>query len=420
MSFQIAARRVSVLALSAFLFTPALVTPAPSVSAQSTEPVARLQIVLKQVEIHDDRDGIFRGDGEMKLWLNVYQCAADAEPPCEGSGTVLPFLATAEIQFGAGTGEIVSLDQTYDLAVSPGPRYVVSFIMNEQDGSTSAEDQMGMVYLDFTSAELSPTIGTHVTRSLKKFGTILGDYTMTYEIRRAPLPDLQPVGITVQDLPASASKHVCVEILNLELVDAEPFEVALRVNGTPLPNAKKTADRLPARGSSEVCIDAELPTSQFELAAVIDEARALPEFNEANNVHKETFAATGPAPTPSPSPTQADLTVSAIKINGRVPDGKDDCKDGKNDVAVVVKNAGMANASPFSVRLVVDDAQNDVEEQTVAGLDAGKEREVKLEDVRLKKGERKLTAVVDAKNTVSESKEDNNELKVTARCKDDD
>ena len=40
---------------------------------------------------------------------------------------------------------------------------------------------------------------------------------------------------------------------------------------------------------------------------------------------------------PSPSASQADLTVGAIKINGQVPDGKDDCKDGKNTVTVVVK-----------------------------------------------------------------------------------
>ena len=50
------------------------------------------------------------------------------------------------------------------------------------------------------------------------------------------------------------------------------------------------------------------------------------------------------------------------------------------------------------------------------GLEAGKEREVRFDDVRLKKGERTLTALVDAKGAVAESNEDNNELKVTARC----
>ena len=53
------------------------------------------------------------------------------------------------------------------------------------------------------------------------------------------------------------------------------------------------------------------------------------------------------------------------------------------------------------------------------GLDAGKEHEVRFADVRLKEGERSL-AIADANKAIAETKDDNNELKVTARCKDDD
>jgi subtilase family serine protease len=45
---------------------------------------------------------------------------------------------------------------------------------------------------------------------------------------------------------------------------------------------------------------------------------------------------------------------------------------------------------------------------------------VSFDDVRLRKGERTLTATADAKEQVAESGEGNNALSVTARCKDDD
>ena len=44
----------------------------------------------------------------------------------------------------------------------------------------------------------------------------------------------------------------------------------------------------------------------------------------------------------------------------------------------------------------------------------------RLATVVLKKGERALTATADAKTTVTESNEDNNERKVTVACKHDD
>jgi hypothetical protein len=128
----------------------------------------------------------------------------------------------------------------------------------------------------------------------------------------------------------------------------------------------------------------------------------------------------GPNPTPAsrtePTARQAapDLIVTAVRVNGRAPDGKDDCKDGKNDVAVHVKNEGSAAASAFAVRIAVDGQEAGV--VPVSGLEAGQEREVRFEDVRFKKGERTLTAGADPKGTIVESDETNNERKVTARC----
>ena len=63
------------------------------------------------------------------------------------------------------------------------------------------------------------------------------------------------------------------------------------------------------------------------------------------------------------------------------------------------------------MRLAVDG--DEVAERPSAAWRPGKEREVRFDDVRSKKGERKLTATVDPENAVAESNEDNNELKVT-------
>jgi subtilase family serine protease len=125
-----------------------------------------------------------------------------------------------------------------------------------------------------------------------------------------------------------------------------------------------------------------------------------------------------PMPSPTPDTALPDLT-GAIKVNGQEPDGKDDCKSGKNTVTVVVKNGGTADAGSIVVRLTVG-GLNEKPEQTVKGLAAGQEREVRFENVRLKKGEHLISASLDAKGEVAESNEDNNEPKATARCKDGD
>jgi subtilase family serine protease len=127
-----------------------------------------------------------------------------------------------------------------------------------------------------------------------------------------------------------------------------------------------------------------------------------------------------PVPTGTPSAATPDLTVKAIKLNGRVPDGKDDCKPGKNVVTVTVKNGGNADAGSFVVSLSEDLADVALGEQTVDGLKIGQEREVRFEGVRLKKGTQKIEAYADYREKVSESSKDNNGLMVTASCKDDD
>jgi hypothetical protein len=159
----------------------------------------------------------------------------------------------------------------------------------------------------------------------------------------------------------------------------------------------------------------------------VDYAQGVPEMVERDNGFSERYVpppnqAPGTQPTPTattPRPNAAlpDLTVSAITLNSHVPDGKDDCREGKNDVTVVVKNVAATNAGDFIVRLTVDDGN-----ATEKGLDleTGAEREVGFHDVRLKKGPRSLAATAAPTIGNSESDEGNNALKVTARCEEDD
>jgi len=223
---------------------------------------------------------------------------------------------------------------------------------------------------------------------------------------------------------------VCAPVQNVGTGEAGPFLVSFYADGVALPGGEPVLPRLASADSSVLCIDTQLAAGPHQLRAVVDGPDRVTEFNETNNVIEQTYTAPAQAGSATPEQTstgkpaattgaaQADLTVSAIKVNGQVPDGKDDCKDGKNVVAVVVKNGGAAKADAVAVRLAVDGAE--VGAQSVASLEPGKEREVRFADVSLKKGTHALTAVADPTKVITEANADNNELKVTVACKGDD
>jgi hypothetical protein len=425
-------------ALAASLFVTTLGAPAPTaVAAAPAEPAARLQVVVKQIEILDDREGWLSGKGDMYLRIMIRRCK-DGAPPCEPSVRVSFF----DKHFAASTGDVVALDLvvpgegsetilpdgegvTSELGfpVLAGEQYAVYIMMLESDrGVIDGDDVMGQVVHVLGTGDQGLGIGTHVGRATGADSNHIGDFIVTYEIRRVPLPDLRPVRIQVHDLPGSDRKRACMPVQNVGLGEAGPHEVALRVDGVVPPGGRAIATGPGPGTAHEVCVEAVLPTSgQHTLAAVVDEPRALVEYDETNNVHEQRYQTTGPTPappTPKPSTAQPDLTVDAITVNGRVSDGKDDCKDGKNTVTVVVKNGGKADAGEHGLVLAVDGSN--VAKETVSDLKAGQEQDVRIDGVRLKKGQHTLTATVDSEKAVAESDEGNNALKVTASCKDDD
>ena len=118
----------------------------------------------------------------------------------------------------------------------------------------------------------------------------------------------------------------------------------------------------------------ELPTSgQHMLKAVADGSDTLIEVDETNNAYEQAYIATRSRRRRA----LPDLTVSAIKVNGHAPDGEDDCREGNNDVTVVVKNGAATNAGDFYVRLAVDDGKA-AEKYLVDGLGAGTEQDIKF------------------------------------------
>jgi subtilase family serine protease len=306
----------------------------------------------------------------------------------------------------------------------PGHSYQIKVNMTERDPFGSFDD-MGEREIMLTQENDWGTHGGYNNRGFYSLRSArvreFGDYVVDFEVRKVPLPDLHPFDITLHQSPVATKQRVCMAVQNVGVADAGPFELALRIDGVVSSDGRATAGGLPAGEISERCVDTRLPTSgQHRLEALIDEPRALVEYDETNNVFEQAYTATlQPASTSAQQGSTAaadrtELTVRAIKVNGQAPDGKDDCKDGKNEVTVVIKNDGSADAEGLTVRLDVDGAE--AATQAVAKLAAGDEREVRFGDVRLKKGERTLAATVDLKDAGADADQDAPGLKVTAGC----
>lgn len=433
-----ARRVIPSLGLAAAVLTSMLGAPVPA-SAEGPivhdhrkggPPSARVQVVLNSVRILDDRDW---GDGEMDFYFQL-TCFQLSTPCIGGYGSA--HMTGYSKSFSVGSGETYPFDlslseagqpnEDYDasaeggLPLRAGHRYRLDWGMNEKDQLTNY-DKMGEGEIDLTE-ENGWGIGHHHLKS------DLGYYEIDFDVIRAPLPDVRPVNIKVTDLPGGTKQRACVAVQNVGLAVAGPFEVALRSNeGTPS-DARTTVPGLTSGNSTEACVGTQLTAGKQVLEAYVDGPNALLEYNEANNRYEQDYAAPArQAATPgqadpatsktvagSTASDQGGLSISAIKVNGQVPDGKTDCKDGKNAVSVVVKNAGADKRGAFAVQLKADGEQ--VAERAVSGLEAGQMREVRFDEVRLNKGQHKLTASVDTKNGAAAPDADDTVLEVTAVC----
>ncbi len=498
--FATSLRAAPALALAANLLVSTLGPPTPVRASQPIvrdhREIGRLEVAVNKVHVIDDRDW---GEGEIRIRVSVLKLRECPESERGGLGFCHDVVATGTINFGADSGETVVLnrvvpgpgDEVADGSIGPGigfpvsagPGYLLAISGYEIDAVD--DDALGVLSRRLSEQNGWGPLGTYDERGAYcEIGGVfphhsdcgnLGKYSVEYEIRRVPLPDLQPTAFRVAfESPGDRDDLVCFTVQNRGPVASEPFRVNLHVDGALPPSRDIGAFGLAAGETREQCTGLRMPDSgSHQLTMVVDQPGAIPEMDERNNVLERLLVHTkvgdagpvvtagnatadpgagaqpsgGPAPTasegtssgpiasgssapnadpapgpasspktsPAPSQAQPDLMVSAIRINGQAPDGKDDCKDGKNDLAVVVKNQGPGAAAGFVARIQVGD---DSHEQTVASLDAGKEQEIRFDDIRLKKGTQRLTAVADAKGAVAESNEENNERKATAGCKD--
>ena len=420
--------RIAMILFLGVVTLPAMIgLPAAADAAERPQTVARLQIHFDTVTIHDDREGWLSGQGEFGVAADVWRCVSGTPPPCldqheDNGGQPKSITTWGTTQWGY-SGDVIALNRTVPggpagFAVYSGYQYVLRVHMNEEDEPhLNLGEDMGDAYFALDTGAHGLGIGTHTVRSVRSDGVSAGDFSITFEVRRAQVPDLRPGGITVQHPPLNANDQVCIGVTNHEVHDAGPFEVHLLVNGSLPAGGRFSVDGLKGGTGATLCADTLLPvTGQHSLAASVDVLHTVAEYDETNNYVEMEYTPRSPSTNTQSSATgKVDLTVSAIKLNGQVPDGKDDCRAGKNLVTVTVKNGGKGTAGLFTTRLTVDGV--DVAEQLAVDLEAGKEQEVRFEGVQLKKGEHKLTVLADANSQVAETDEGNNPLTVTAACR---
>lgn len=430
------------------------------------DPDARLQLVIKKLIIHDDSDV---GEGEMlftaEFWAcpegstDVDHCSPRATLVRSGSVQILAesgAAPTVNWVLPSATDALAdeSISATLGIPVHAGRSYGWKIKATEEDAFF--DDAMGDLY-GYLSEETGWGVGTATRRGWRNThdyggfcvrigseGCSRAHFSVEYEVRLAPLPDLRPSRITILDAPGSTDKLVCMAVQNIGPVDAGPFEAVLRLDRDLDPLGRAEAGRLGSGEYGELCVQVALPQEGVHrLSVAVDDRRVVYEQSETNNVYVEGYAPrlagaadgqagglpvlapsagadpgpAAPAPTGPGAPGSADLTMKGIRVRGGAPGGAGDCDPGRNDVTVDIRNGGTAAASGFAVRLIVDGEDDEAKEQAVAGLGAGEETEVTFDDVRLRRGMRTLAATVDASNAIAESDEANNELTLTVNCR---
>jgi hypothetical protein len=301
---------------------------APTVQLQGGDPAARLQVIIKSVQVANDRDGFLSGEGDIRLTATFWRCT-DAQHPCSaGSSNPAKLLAQAERSFDADSGDMVNLNRVFPLtpdvkdvslaseatgfAVHAGRNYLLEINAFERD--PGGGDFMGGIQRDVNESN-GWGIGLHTLEPAGFFadtslpntgilcagcgGIIVGDYLVTYEIRRTPLPDLVPTAIRVVKEAGGNDDQVCLGLKNAGQAASGPARLNLYVDNTAPPNGGVQAAGLAAGASNETCIQTIFPASGLhQLRLVADQFRTVPEMNELNNdlVRGFQFGAFTPPP----------------------------------------------------------------------------------------------------------------------------
>jgi hypothetical protein len=152
-----------------------------------------------------------------------------------------------------------------------------------------------------------------------------GHFSVEYEIRRVPGPDLEPTGIQVSRPAGSTQDRVCVNVVNRGPLDAGPFQVAFRLDGVTAPatTGNAIAVRLASGQNTALCINTNLPTTgQYYLTAVVDDQHRVVEQNETNNTVRQAHTPSGltdgaAVGTAEPSPSRTATPTPTSSVAGR-------------------------------------------------------------------------------------------------------
>jgi hypothetical protein len=454
-------RTLSIYGLVGLVIANLLASP---ITARADEPIrvpeTRLQVFVNRVHIFDDRDWL--GSGEFTLHAAVIECTSPEphlELPCTGSRVV----AGRMLRFSADSGDDVRLDtliaaprasaadsnssdsENLTFNVTSGKQYAVAFLALEGDGGGLE------IFVDFDTFNpyLLPDfeyLGT--ARMLIEEGnnwrigaqSLLGDkgagadFFVDFEIRRPALPDLVPHHVIPRQLD-DGQYVICASVLNRGESASVPF--SMRYTWGQYGGDTTMSGLSPSQVGDHCFLpDATFGTSEITVRVIVNPANVFPgprvsESDFGNNELEVTIPAfpTSPGQAQSTAATQGavaspssaggrnqvDLVILSVLVKDGDADGND-CDPGKNDVTLRVKNDGAGAATSVIVRLDVGD---DDTEKSVPGLDGGKEHDVKFEDIQFKKGQNRVTVTIDAKKTVTESDENNNERQLTVNCRED-
>jgi hypothetical protein len=452
---------LSVFGLVGLLFAHVV---APPPLARADEPVrvpeTRLQLFVKRIHIFDDRDWL--GSGELTVHAAVIECTAPEphlELPCTGSRVA----AGRMLRFSADSGDDVDLNKLIaaprpsasdsnssdpeDLTfnVSTGKQYAVAFLALEGDGNGLEMFVDWDTFKPYLMPEFEYLgtarmlidegnnwrVGAHSLLGDKDYGA---DFSVEFDIRRPALPDLVPHHVIPRQLD-DGRYVICASTLNRGESASAPF--FMRYTWGQYGGSTTMSGLSPSQVGDHCFLpDATFGTAEIVVRVVVNPPDVFPgprvsESDFGNNELEVTIPAfrslTGQAqltagsqgvvagPNSTSGSNQADLIILGVAVKD-ADAGESDCDPGKNDVTIRVKNNGPGAAASHVVRLEVGD---DETEKTLAALDGGKELDVRFDEVQFKKGQNRVTVTVDAKKTVAESDENNNERKLTVNCRDD-
>jgi hypothetical protein len=295
------------LAISLLFGAPGSVATTHGNHQPGEEPV-RLEVELQVLHIFDDQDWF--GAGELHLGLVIQTCDLRvAVSPCWSSRDFQPrSVGGWGTSFSADSGDILNMDRLYPrtgdpvngTTVSeaagfpgyPGHQYRLRFMMYEEDPTAvelgqcftfvmcDPDPALGSVTLEMNEAN-GWGLGVHGrVRSVRDDGDP-GDFEVTYEVRRTPLPDLWARGI--RQIGEGDRAFYCVVVQNVGERPSPQFPLSVRADGQLV----RTLDPMPALDVGETtehcAIRSELPAKEHLLSFVVDEGRRVAELYESNN-----------------------------------------------------------------------------------------------------------------------------------------